>query len=236
MVFDASRGVSVMYGGYITNVGYSRETWEWDGSAWTRRADGPPGNERGRMAYDPVRQVSVYASVMFSGGVYHPETWEWDGRGAGTWTARQVTGMPDLGTFAMDYDPRVGAVVAALSGLNNGGPSSTWKWTGTVWEPLDAGAHGTVGSAVYDAARGRLSIVSSDDEQVWELAGGACVCYANCDGSTGTPVLTVNDFVCFQGRFAAGDSYANCDGSTTAPVLNVNDFVCYMGRFAAGCP
>jgi probable HAF family extracellular repeat protein len=30
--------------------------------------------------------------------------------------------------------------------------------------------------------------------------------------------------------------YANCDGSTAAPVLNVNDFVCFQARFAGGCP
>jgi hypothetical protein len=64
----------------------------------------------------------------------------------------------------------------------------------------------------------------------------AATCYANCDGSTAAPVLNVNDFVCFQSHFAAGDSYANCDGSTTVPVLNVNDFICFQQRFAAGCP
>jgi len=51
-------------------------------------------------------------------------------------------------------------------------------------------------------------------------------CYANCDGSTTAPILNVNDFICFNNRFAAGDSYANCDGSTSVPVLNVNDFIC----------
>jgi hypothetical protein len=61
------------------------------------------------------------------------------------------------------------------------------------------------------------------------------MCYANCDGSSSTPVLTVNDFICFQGRFAAGDSYANCDGSTSIPRLTVNDFVCFQAKFAAGC-
>ena len=61
-------------------------------------------------------------------------------------------------------------------------------------------------------------------------------CYANCDGSTAAPILNVNDFVCFQSRFAAGDSYANCDGSTAPPVLNVNDYVCFQTRFAQGCP
>ncbi|MFN0134175.1 MAG: hypothetical protein ACKVW3_16800 [Phycisphaerales bacterium] len=60
-------------------------------------------------------------------------------------------------------------------------------------------------------------------------------CYANCDQSTLAPILNVNDFICFQNAFAAGNSYANCDASTIAPVLNVNDFVCFQNRFAAGC-
>ena len=61
-------------------------------------------------------------------------------------------------------------------------------------------------------------------------------CYANCDGSTIAPVLNINDFICFQQKFAAGDAYANCDASTAAPILNVNDFICFQQKFAAGCP
>jgi murein tripeptide amidase MpaA len=68
------------------------------------------------------------------------------------------------------------------------------------------------------------------------LANYLTPCYANCDGSTGSPVLTVNDFICFQSRFASGDSYANCDGSTTTPALTVNDFICFQTQFASGCP
>jgi hypothetical protein len=60
-------------------------------------------------------------------------------------------------------------------------------------------------------------------------------CYANCDGSTTVPFLNVNDFVCFQGLFAAGNTLANCDHSTNPPVLNISDFVCFQGQFAAGC-
>jgi probable HAF family extracellular repeat protein len=69
-----------------------------------------------------------------------------------------------------------------------------------------------------------------------DLHPGPPECYANCDGSTVTPVLNVNDFTCFLNRYAAGDSYANCDGSTAMPVLNVNDFTCFLNRFVAGCP
>ncbi|MBL9031890.1 MAG: hypothetical protein JNM80_09300 [Phycisphaerae bacterium] len=66
-------------------------------------------------------------------------------------------------------------------------------------------------------------------------AGGGGGCYPNCDLSTVAPILNVNDFVCFNNKFAAGDTYANCDLSTVAPVLNVNDFVCFNNKFAAGC-
>jgi predicted outer membrane repeat protein len=58
-------------------------------------------------------------------------------------------------------------------------------------------------------------------------------CFANCDNSAVAPVLNVNDFVCFQSRFASASPYADCDHSGT---LNVNDFVCFQSAFAAGCP
>jgi len=60
-------------------------------------------------------------------------------------------------------------------------------------------------------------------------------CYANCDNSSVAPVLNVNDFICFQTKFAQRDPYANCDNSTTPPILNVNDFVCFQQKYAAGC-
>jgi len=61
-------------------------------------------------------------------------------------------------------------------------------------------------------------------------------CYANCDGSTASPVLNIADFTCFMNRFIAGQAYANCDQSTTEPVLNILDFLCFQSRFVAGCP
>lgn len=57
-------------------------------------------------------------------------------------------------------------------------------------------------------------------------------CYANCDGSTLSPILNVDDFLCFVDRFAAGDPYTNCDGSTQEPILNVDDFLCFINEFA----
>jgi hypothetical protein len=74
-----------------------------------------------------------------------------------------------------------------------------------------------------------------------QFTSGTCViqrvefCPANCDGSTGAPVLTANDFQCFLNKFAAGDPSANCDCSSGTPVLTANDFQCFLNKFAAGC-
>ncbi len=59
---------------------------------------------------------------------------------------------------------------------------------------------------------------------------------ANCDGSTTAPVLSAADFICFLGKFRAGDAAANCDGSTAPPLLNAGDFICFLNAFRAGCP
>ncbi len=71
-------------------------------------------------------------------------------------------------------------------------------------------------------------------DPTWTIAVPPC--YANCDGSTDSPVLSANDFTCFLAKFRAGDLYANCDGSTDAPVLSANDFTCFLVQFRAGCP
>jgi hypothetical protein len=62
------------------------------------------------------------------------------------------------------------------------------------------------------------------------------ICYANCDGSSGTPSLTANDFACFLNAYASGQAGANCDGSTGAVLLTPNDFACFLNQFAGGCP
>ena len=82
---------------------------------------------------------------------------------------------------------------------------------------------------------GFIANVFGNGGQVDMLEIPLASCYANCDGSTAPPILNINDFVCFQSHFAAGDSYANCDQSTSPPVLNINDFICFQSQFAAGC-
>ncbi len=83
---------------------------------------------------------------------------------------------------------------------------------------------------------GDVASISAPAYSITTLRAVYSACYANCDGSTTSPVLGAADFVCFLGKFRAGDPAANCDGSTSAPILGAADFVCFLNQFRAGCP
>jgi hypothetical protein len=163
------------------------------------------------------------------------------------------------GTFEdlliLDFSPPVAAVGTDVFGHVYPGPVfpghvevTTYNGAtemGFIDQTLPSVGHGFVGITAPQATISRVTFlfVPAADRDSNTLVTalefgtpGAAACYANCDGSTASPVLNVLDFTCFMSRFAAGDSFANCDGSTAAPVLNVLDFVCFMDRFAAGCP
>jgi hypothetical protein len=115
-----------------------------------------------------------------------------------------------------------------------------------VWHTIDCGGGTSEGdefsldATIAQPDAGNLT--GPESLETFSIEGGfwpllnSGVCYANCDGSTGEPLLTSNDFLCFLNRFAANDPWANCDGSTGSPVLTSNDFQCFLNRFATGCP
>ena len=51
-------------------------------------------------------------------------------------------------------------------------------------------------------------------------------------GASGTYSISLTGACFAQG---GNSCYANCDGSTNTPVLNVADFTCFLQRYAAGC-
>lgn len=105
---------------------------------------------------------------------------------------------------------------------------------------LDLGKHPAAPGFVRESRAGLGTSPAMVDGVVYSVGAAGlhaigAVCYANCDGSSGSPLLTANDFQCFLNRYAAGDTYANCDGSTGSPRLTANDFQCFLNRYAAGC-
>ncbi len=125
--------------------------------------------------------------------------------------------------------------------ISTSGPAPTayqWKLDGT---PIFLGNAPTLSftteegdDGVYTCdVTGPCGVVTSDPATLTFVTS---TCYANCDGSTTSPVLTASDFTCFLTKFRAGDAYANCDGSTGSPTLTASDFTCFLSAFRAGCP
>ena len=105
---------------------------------------------------------------------------------------------------------------------------------------LPRGFHGNGIDDAVDLAGGTPDCNANGIPDSCEVAAGVPLncggtCYANCDGSTATPLLTANDFQCFVNAYAIGQAYANCDGSTGNPILTANDFTCFVNAYAAGC-
>ncbi len=82
-VFDRQRQKAVLFGGYLIENGTMKplsDTWEWDGKAWKKMAEGVPTARSGAaIAFDEKRKkVVLFGGGIKSGGAN--ETWEWDGK------------------------------------------------------------------------------------------------------------------------------------------------------------
>ena len=111
------------------------------------------------------------------------------------------------------------------------------------WSTIDGGGGASTGGSFSLTGTIGQHDAAAQSGGTFVLGGGfwftpplAALCYPNCDTSTGTPVLTPNDFQCFLDKFAANDPYANCDHSSGVPLLTANDFQCFLNAYAAGCP
>jgi hypothetical protein len=247
-VFDDGSGVKLYAGGKFTWAGgvTASHIARWDGAAWSAVTGGGIDGEVEALAVmDDGLGPALYAGGAFAnaGGVSAANVARYRG---GRWSALGAGVDGEVrGLAAIDPDGpggwpsrlAVGGDFATAGGIVS--PRAA-VWDGSAWNGMNGGVDGRVyaiaafGGSVYaGGAFGNAGAASSPFIGAWAPCVG---CYANCDGSAASPVLNVNDFVCFLNRFASGEGYANCDGSTTPPVLNALDFVCYLDRFAAGCP
>ncbi|MBX3376388.1 MAG: hypothetical protein KF678_05230 [Phycisphaeraceae bacterium] len=176
------------------------------------------------------------------------------------WT--QATGMVGLGdlpggsfqsfAFAANADGSVIVGMATIEGapgpFGPGSASRAFIWDAqngmrdlqatlmaagapmTGWNLKEARAVSADGRTIVGTGTG-----PDGNTQAWIATLPPLSCYANCDGSTGSPKLTANDFQCFLNSYANGDTYANCDASIGSPLLTANDFLCFLNKFAAGC-
>ncbi|HEV7733480.1 MAG TPA: hypothetical protein VGR62_15035 [Candidatus Binatia bacterium] len=143
MAYDPVRGVTVMYGGRYFSPGGGNPTgvygdvWEWDGTTWTQRPDGPGPRHLHAMVWDGERQRIETFGGRYNGTQQSGELWEYDGT---SWTQRFPVGDPSYGpaggpaareNFALAYDDDRKALV--LHGGFLGQPSLGRQY-GETWE------------------------------------------------------------------------------------------------------
>ena len=165
LIYDAARGVLVLFGGLICQGASCfpvNDTWTFDGTSWKQQhpATSPPARYYASIAYDEARQV-----VVVFGGLNcdNPEctavndTWTWDGT---TWTEQHpALSPPARYSQAMAYDAKHQQVVL-FSGCLESCPAmapDTWTWDGSNWtlqQPMNAPLERAGASLSFDSVRG----------------------------------------------------------------------------------
>ena len=178
MAFDEHRGVTVFFGGELSNPGddptFYGDTWEYDGATWRPvLIEGPAPQARSghAMTYDAVRQeVVLFGGVNDDG--YLREFWAYEPQPGGTarWRALPmfvegsapgpwVDGSDNEARagHAMAFDTKNGVVLVAggTSGPNSNleapgtwRSSNIWIWNGTNWSARKTIAQSIAGSWV----------------------------------------------------------------------------------------
>jgi len=220
--------------------------WRFDGTTWnvvgggltrslpyicnTLRVVDEDGPGPGRPA------LLVGGSFSAAGGIGAFGIARWNGA---AWSA-MGPGLADVNDILAIDRPGLPPTIYAVTLYNVN------RWNTSAWTNV-----GTLDGTSIFAVSMRLAAYSGPDATpslylggyantidaipLWGIARTQCTCYANCDASAASPLLTANDFQCFLNRFAQQNAYANCDGSTNLPTLTANDFQCYLNAYAAGC-
>lgn len=175
LAYDRARDRCVLFGGnfgygYPTPSGYQNDTWEWNGSTWTRMqpVHVPPAVEIPSLWYDAATTMCM----LWANGL-----WSWNGV---DWQARPAPALPaPFATVA--FDPAREVVVCfsnvGIHELRNG-----------FWQQVSS-RRDSVGG--FDLGHGAFSAV---DEAYWYDVGDAAAATlqpfgSGCPGTAGTPVL-----------------------------------------------
>ena len=141
MVYDAKRDRVVVFGGGGAGGGNGSpppmlaDTWEYDGTAWTRtEASGPSARLSPGVAYDSKRGLLILFGGMGASG-FLGDTWSFDGA---TWKKLADSG-PDARVMGyMAYDKVRDRIVlfGGRKGWPDGDLGDTWEWDGHSWRKV----------------------------------------------------------------------------------------------------
>jgi hypothetical protein len=179
LVFDSSRGRTILFGGRDDSLTERPDVWEWNGTEWaetTPRPNVPQIRSDHSAAFDDARG----RIVMFGGfGFDDPnlpvfrELWELDARG---WEFRDSSGPEARYGHALAYDQTRDQVVVFGGTKEDGSQlSDTWLWNATAWTPDPASFQPSPRSnpsMAYDSRRDRIVLVGGGrTAETWEWDG-----------------------------------------------------------------
>lgn len=175
MAYDAGHGVALLNTPGDPS-GTEQATWSWDGTDWTKLADGPKiHGAPAATAYDKVRgKVVLYGGV---GNASATETWTWTGTAWQAMAPRQSP--PARQAASMAFDPNTGKVLlfggmTLADGLQR---NDTWAWDGRDWAqlnpvaspaPRQGAALATFGAKSQVVLIGGWSVAPFTDAWAWD--------------------------------------------------------------------
>lgn len=126
MAYDEARQVVVLFGGRdpFATTALLGDTWEWNGTSWSRRSSNmsPSARAYHAMTYDVARRCTV----LFGGGAYLQDVWEWEGS---AWTPRKGKKSGPSGSIEMALAYDTARRECLLFGGDVGSPvNETWRY------------------------------------------------------------------------------------------------------------
>ena len=174
--------------------------------------------------------AAIVRNSIFSGNEVDHRSIEIGGPGVAdvAFTLVNGTAAATLGAGIVSGDPMLDDGFAPMPGSAAIDAGDNAAVPAGVTRDLIGGARFVDDPATPDTGAGAAPIVDLGAVEFWP--GDAAGCAADLDGDG---VLTVFDFLAFQGLFAAGDAGADLDGDGELTVL---DFLAFQNAFDAGCP
>ncbi|MBI5482183.1 MAG: hypothetical protein HY906_25230 [Deltaproteobacteria bacterium] len=192
LAYDSARGVTVFYGGIFyqgSSTKYNNDTWEWNGSAWSQKANHTYYLDLYGMAYDATLQRTVLFGGEGSDGTSWGtwgNTWLWDGT---AWTLSNP-GPSARDSLAMAHDSFRGQTVLFGGALNSdtwefASATSTWAQRTPPTAPTGRNRH----AVAFDSARRRIVMfggwngIGTYYGDTWEYhtRGGPCIAGSQCE-------------------------------------------------------
>ena len=180
-VFDPMRGVSVAFGGDdVDSTQVFGDTWEWNGTSWTMRADAPSiARTNHGSTFDVATQRVVSTGGVGADGATSNEVLSWSGT---AWQILSTSTLPRRSAHMLAADTdRKRLVQFGGRDDNNMLVNATHELSGTTWQAAPSGQftarHAVAGA--YDELRHRGVVFGGADtnnvtkfNDTWEIVGG----------------------------------------------------------------